>query len=217
MKMHLSSLIAIAGLSLWAVTGASPAAAAAGGYGTNLVVNGNAETGTGSPSNSVITAPKSWTTSGQTTSVQYGAMGGFPDAKSPGPATRGKNLFEGGNVANSTATQTISLAKYAHDIDAGQTAFAFSAWIGGFATQGDNATVSVTFIGADKSHLSSATLGPVTAADRKNITGLVKQSQSGIVPKGARTAVVTMTFARTEGLYNDGSVDDISLILTKTP
>jgi hypothetical protein len=218
MNVRIYTLMAIAGLSVFALApGVASYAASAGGYGTNLVVNGDAESGPGSPSSGTVVKPKSWITTGQTSAMQYGASGGFPDAKSPGPPNRGKNLFEGGNIVKSSAAQTISLAQYAADIDAGHTAFAFSAWIGGYSTQNDNATVSVSFMDAAKAPLGGATLGPVMASERKNATSLVQRSAKGEVPKGARTAIVTMTFNRTEGTYNDGSVDDVSLVLNKTP
>ena len=102
---------------------------AAGMYGTNLVVNGNAEAGPGAPSNSGVMKPPGWTTTGEFTAVKYGASGGFPDMTSPGPSDRGANFFAGGNVPVSTATQTISLAAGAADIDKGTVTYVFSAWL----------------------------------------------------------------------------------------
>ena len=55
----------------------------------------------------------------------------------------------------------------------------------------------------------------MTQADRKGITGLLARSQTGVVPKGAVEGLVTITITRASGTYNDGSVDDVSLILTK--
>ena len=186
-------------------------------YGVNLVVNGDAEADKGAPSNNEVVKPKGWTTTGQFTALQYGASGGFPDLKSPGPNDRGLNLFEGGNVAKSSATQTIDLAPYTADIDAGSVRYAFSAWIGGFSSQEDNATVSVLFLATGGSSLGSVKLGPVTAKQRNSTTGLLQQQQPGSVPKGTRKAVVTIEITRTEGTYNDGSVDNVSLVFTKAP
>jgi len=185
-------------------------------YGVELVKNGGAEADVGAPSNSQIVKPTGWTTTGEFTAVQYGASGGFPDATSPGPAERGKNLFEGGNVAKSTGTQSISLAAAASDIAAGTVKYSFSAWLGGYSNQTDNATASLSFRDAAGRTVGSVVLGPVTPVERKDVTGLLQRSHSGVVPKAAATAVVTIVFTRYEGTYNDGSADNVSLKLTKT-
>jgi hypothetical protein len=203
-------------LPLAGVLTAPPARAAdASIYGKNLVLNGDAEAGPGAPSSDKIVAPVDWSTTGQFTAVQYGASGGFPDATSPGPQDRGKNLFEGGNVALSTAAQTIALDPAAAGIAAGNVHYTFSAWIGGYGTQSDNATVSVTFKSASGASLGTATLGPVTPAQRKNQTASIAATHSDLVPKGTVSALIIITITRVEGTYNDGSVDDVSLVLTK--
>lgn len=185
-------------------------------YGTNLVVNGNAEAGPGAPSSSAVMKPPGWTTTGQFTAVKYGASGGFPDKTDPGPPDRGANFFAGGNVAVSTATQTISLAAAAADIDKGAVTYALSAWLGGYSTQDDNAKLMLIFKGADGASLGQAQLGPVLAAERKSKSGFLLKKASDTVPKGARSATVTLTMTRAVGTYNDGEADDVSLILTKS-
>jgi hypothetical protein len=203
-------------MALAGTTFASGARADAGIYGKNLVLNGDAEAGAGAPSSDKIVVPADWSTTGQFTAVQYGASGGFPDATSPSPKDRGKNLFEGGNAASSTAAQTIALDPAAADIAAGRVRYTFSAWIGGYGSQGDSATVTVTFKSASGASLGAATLGPVSPAQRKGATGLIATTHSDTVPKGAVSALVTIAITRAEGTYNDGSVDDVSLVLTKT-
>jgi hypothetical protein len=190
---------------------------AAGMYGTNLVVNGNAEAGPGAPSNSGVMKPPGWTTTGEFTAVKYGASGGFPDMTSPGPSDRGANFFAGGNVPVSTATQTISLAAGAADIDKGTVTYVFSAWLGGYSSQDDNAKVALIFKGADGASIAQTQLGPVLAKERKSVTGFLLKNVSGAVPKGARSATITLTMTRVEGTYNDGEADDVSLVLTKSP
>jgi hypothetical protein len=143
-------------------------------------------------------------------------FGRHPDATSPGPQDRGKNLFEGGNVALSTAAQTIALDPAAADIAAGNVHYTLSAWIGGYGTQSDNAIVSVTFKSASGASLGTATLGPVTPAQRKNQTSSISTTHSDLVPKGAVSALIKITITRVEGTYNDGSVDDVSLLLNKS-
>lgn len=200
---------------LFAVAVCAAPGSAQPAYGTNLIVNGDAESDTGAPDNSTIVKPSGWTTTGEFTAVQYGASGGFPDKTSPGPADRGKNLFEGGNAANSTATQTISLAPYAADIQAGTVHYEFAGWLGGYSNQDDNAIATVSFVDAAGASLGQATIGSVTAAQRQDVTGLLARTQSGLVPKGATNAVVTITITRVAGEYNDGSVDNLTLKLSK--
>jgi hypothetical protein len=183
-------------------------------YAKNLVVNGGAEADVGAPDSTKIVKPSSWTTTGQFTAVQYGASGGFPDKSSPGPADRGKNLFEGGNVPKSTASQTISLKPVATDIAAGTVRYVFSAWLGGFASQGDNAKATLSFRAGAGASLGQSQLGPVTPAERKSVTGLVQRSTSGDVPKSAASATITIELTRTDGLYNDGAIDNVALVLS---
>jgi len=188
---------------------ASPPAA----YGTNLVVNGDAESELGAPDNNHVVKPRGWETTGQFTAVQYGASGGFADLKSPGPDNRGKSLFEGGNAPISTAKQTIALGALAADIDAGTVTYDFSAWIGGWESQDDHAVVSVKFRDAAGKTLATSTLGPVTASARGSITSLLRRSHQGTIPKGTRSALVSIVITRITGTYNDGSVDNIALVL----
>jgi hypothetical protein len=169
-----------------------------------LIVNGNVEAGAGAPDNSQIVKATGWDSTGEFTVVKYGADGGFPDASSPGPSDRGHNLFEGGNVEKSTATQTVSLEAYAGAIDAGTVRYMLSAWLGGFEEQADAATVTVAFAPESGAPLGRVSLGPVRPAQRKGVTGLVRQQHIGSVPKGARSAVVTIDVTRAEGTYNDG-------------
>ncbi len=184
--------------------------------GKNLIFNGDAEAGPGAPDDSTIVAAPGWTGSEKFTVVQYGASGGFQDDGSPGPKDRGKNFFAGGpNSEQSTAKQTINVSVLTGQIDAQQLTYKFEGWLGGYQDQDDNATVTAEFMDASGKLLKKATLGPVMAADRDNATGLNDENTTGVVPKGTRTIVVTMTFVRTAGAYNDASVDNLSLVLTK--
>ena len=183
-------------------------------FGRNLIVNGDAEADTGASSNQQVIAPSGWKTTGQLTAVQYGIPGGFPDHNSPGPKHRGQNDFEGGNAPLSTATQTISLRRLRAAIRTGTVRYAFSAWLGGFENQHDNASVTARFQSASGTSLGSVTLGPVTPLQRNQVTSLLYRLQSGTVPKRATKAVVTLVITRSEGDYNDGSADNISLVLT---
>jgi hypothetical protein len=216
MRLQTILIIACATLSVVATpAGAQAPSGTSALFGTNLVVNGDAESDTGAPSNSQIVKPTGWTTTGEFTAVQYGASGGFPDKNSPGPSERGKNFFGGGNVAKSTATQAIDLSSGAQAIDSGGVTYTLAGWLGGYGSQDDNAQMTVTFLNAAGSALSAGRIGPVTAVNRHNTTGLFERSATGSVPAHARTARVVITATRLEGTYNDGYSDDLSLVLKK--
>ena len=182
-------------------------------FGRNLVVNGGAEEDVGAANDTQIVKPTGWTTTGEFTAVQYGIPGGFPDRDSPGPRHRGKNDFEGGNAARSTASQAISLRPSLAAIKSGTVRYTFSAWLGGFSNQDDHATATVTFRNTSGMSVGSAMLGPVTPEQRHDVTGLWYRSRSGRIPNSATQAIVTVAFTRFEGSYNDGSADNISLVL----
>jgi hypothetical protein len=86
-------------------------------------------------------------------------------------------------------------------------------WLGGFSSQGDNATVNITFQDANGNSLGNDHIGPTTELVRKNQTSLIKAEQTGDLPKGTRKILVEVVMVRTEGNYNDGYADDISLTL----
>ena len=194
------------------------AAAAAHPFKTsgNLIKNGNAEAGSGSSDGSTVPVPKWTLTTGTTfTAVQYGASGGFPTSTDPGPAKRGLNFFAGGSGEDEeVATQTIALKSYAAAIDAGTATAKVSAYLGGFASQEDNALLEIDWKSKAGSVLGSIVVGPVSAEDRGDVTGLLQRKGSGTIPVGARTAFVQLALSRASGSYNDGYADNLSLTVT---
>jgi len=185
-----------------------------GTTGTNLVRNWGAEEG--GPASSDCTGLPSipgWTTTGQASVCPYGSSGA-PTATSPGPPDRGNNFFSGGTVASSFITQVIDLSGSASQIDAGSTPYTLSGWLGGYQSQGDNIFLKATFKNASGTSLGTAQIGPVTAAERSNVTGLLSRSTSGTVPAGTRNVELRLEFTRTEGTYNDGYADSLSFSLS---
>ncbi|MGZ4252023.1 MAG: hypothetical protein ACXVR2_01990 [Solirubrobacteraceae bacterium] len=188
----------------------------------NLIVNGNAESGTGS-SDSSTTAPvpiPGWTTTTNLTEHTYDPAGSaaFPDVNASAAIGGGSQFFAGGpaNGAGNTvetATQNVGVSTAAAEIDAGGVTATVSADLGGFATQRDNAAVTATFLGSAGEQLGTLTIGPVTAADRNNTTALLPRSGSGTVPPGTRTVRVALTATKTDGSYNDAYADNLSLTL----
>ncbi|MCX6035492.1 MAG: hypothetical protein NTV38_11045 [Chloroflexi bacterium] len=188
-----------------------PAAVVSG----NLIVNGDAEAGAGSNTCGVVSVVPGWTTQGNFSVSQYDCDaydGEQPGADTPGPANRGLNYFAGGpdNTASS-ATQTIDLSNYAAAIDTGNHAYTLSGWLGGWSDQNDNARLTINFKNAADQSLGTATLGPVTNAERSNLTALLYQTINGLVPALSRRVVVTLQMTRSGGVYNDGYADNLFL------
>jgi len=183
-------------------------------FGHNLVVNGNAEQGNGATSISQVVKPENWSTTGPFTVLKYGSPE-FPGASDPGPPERGSYLFAGGpNNSQSSATQTIDISSGSGGIDGGGKRYTLSAYLGGFGGQGDSATIEATFLDTSGRILGVGRIGPVTDLTRKGVTALVKSSASGDVPRGARKVTLRVLMVRTDGAYNDGYADDVSLVIS---
>jgi T5SS/PEP-CTERM-associated repeat protein/autotransporter-associated beta strand protein len=182
--------------------------------GVNLLVNGNAEAGAFSATGAPIAVP-GWTTSSAFTVINYkpaGDTSGFPKTTDAGPPDRANQFFAGGNAATSTATQTIDVSANAADIDTGSAVVDLSGWLGGFATDGDNASLSVAFFNGS-TNLGGGAIGPVTNVDRGNVTSLLSRSQTIPVSANTRQLVVTLRMDRTDGAFNDGYADSLSVVL----
>ena len=208
---------ALSGLPLPLVLGAALAsaphpAAALLIFGSNLVVNGDAESGSpGSP------IPGFTAQSGDMQVVSYSFGNGFPTAASPGPANRGSNFFAGGNAPASRITQTVSVADGAAAIDAGRVTFSIEAALGGFSSQNDSASFTVTFLDGANGFLdSTALLGP-SAASRAGVTGLFPFAAGALVPTGTRSLFFSLGANRTDGSYNDGYADNLSFVASLRP
>lgn len=89
-------------------------------FGTNLIVNGDAESGPSVEPALVAPDVPGWETSSYFTVVSYGTCCGFPKLDDPGPPIRGHNFFSGGPIEGSTrAAQTIDVSDAADVIDTG--------------------------------------------------------------------------------------------------
>jgi hypothetical protein len=69
------------------------------------------------------------------------------------------------------------------------------------------------FARADDYPLGRVQIGGFRAADRGNVTKLMRDSRTGLVPPGTRNILLTFTANRETGPYNDGYADDLSLVL----
>lgn len=182
----------------------------------NLITNYAAEAGPGASNSSDIFPPPRWITVGAFTAARYDTNG-FPSYADPGPPNRRNNFFAGGpSNALSTATQTIDVSNLSSVIDSSSTRFKLSGYFGGWEYQDDNAVLNVSFLNKKKSVLSMVAIGSVLAAERGSRSGLIRKALSGTIPRNTRFIVVSLVMTRTDGSYNDGYADDLSLILTKS-
>ncbi len=211
--------VATAGAALsFAVVQANPAQAAI--FGTNLIVNGDAEAGSGATNSSGVVPVPGWTTTGRFTAVQYGTPL-FPSTSSPGSSNRGSNLFAGGpNNSSSSASQLIDISAGSAVIDGVGAMFDLSGFFGGWLFQNDNAVLKASFLNASNTVLNMASIGGVTSGNRGFATALLERSTFGIVPTGTRKIKVDLQMTRAGSFlnsYNDGYADNLSLKLTANP
>lgn len=185
-------------------------------YGVNLITNPGAEIGTVAHNNTDFFTPSGWSTFGsKMTGLSYSAGGGFPTLASPGPADRGNNFFAGGPANGGSAIfQTISIADHAADIDAGLVEYDLSGYFGGFDSQNDRANLSIRFLDALNNNLYTDQVGPVSATDRGNITGMLLRESTGEVPIGARQIFIQLQSIRSAGAYNDGYADNLHMSIS---
>lgn len=192
------------GALLLAAAGASQAAV----YNSNLIVNGDAESGTAG-----------WSSYAGTSlfePVEYGSNWVLPSQ--PGPVDRGSFLFVGGSGVNYAAGyQLLDLSANAADIAKGTVSYTLSGWLGGWTSQTDNAFLYVTFLDSASNVLGSSSLGPVTPADRGNQTGLLLRETSGLLPVGTSKVSFELSMERLVSGDNDGYADNLAFTLSAAP
>ncbi|GAB3971889.1 hypothetical protein GCM10029978_047910 [Actinoallomurus acanthiterrae] len=201
------------------LAGPQPFTVTAPSGGTNLIVNGDAESGDPSTSGYDSVTLPGWTVTGTPTAVSYSVGAGFPTSSTPGPSNRGGAFFAGGPVGSGSLTQTVDVSSAASQVDGGGVTYSLSGWLGGYAGETSSATVKLTFRNAGGSSLGTGQIGPVTASDRGNATSLLQRAASGGVPSGTRSIAVVVALtgdpARdTANKYNDAYADSLSLSLT---
>ena len=112
--------------------------------------------------------------------------------------------------------QTINLTKTVDSlyIDNHTVWFNFSAWIGGWSTQDDNARASLIFANQTNQVVDNiTTIGPVMAAARGSVSALVTRQATGRIPVSARFMTILVTITGVTGSSNDGDIDNISVVL----
>ena len=183
--------------------------------GKNLIFNPGAELDSPATSQHIHRSLAGWHNPGPggVTAVAYGSPNGYPTPLDPGPDTRGKAFFCGGGADRTIAVQRIDLTPLADVIDAPNAFYTLSASLGGYAAQDDSALIRVRWLDAHDKLLGTTQIGPVTASDRKNTTGLLPQQTTDTPPKMARYAEVEIECHKAAGGGNDGYADNLSLII----
>jgi hypothetical protein len=193
--------------------------------GPNLLVNSGAELGDPSLSGySSVTIP-GWTVTGTPTVIRYGAARRLPGLFGmegltlpswfdfPHSNSGGAQFFGGGNVGNSSLTQTVDLSAAASEIDNGTVPFTLSGDLGGYLFDPSRASVTVDFLDANQGWLGTRKIAPVTALGRGLQTGLLARDATGTVPIGTRSVkvIVTLTdYNPVIGHYNNAYADNVS-------
>lgn len=141
--------------------------------------------------------------------------GQFSVRTSPAPTF----VFWGGTAARSDGIQIIDLHAWAAQIDTGCVTASFSALLGGWEAQADQARVTFFPMNSAFERFQNGWgLGPVTPAQRGNVTRLLARSHSGFpLPVGTRYLEVWVLCERFSGTNNDGYADDISVQLSQVP
>lgn len=184
----------------------------------NLVRNGGAEAGEGAGTGTEVVFVPGWQTVSNLNVIQYGVGGGFPSQTSFGPTNRGVRFFAGGptNVV-SGGTQSINLTPLADVIDDNRALFTMDCYLGGSGDQNDRATFQAMFQTGNDTALVTHVLGPVTATDRTNTTGLISRSLAGRIPSRTRQVEFLLQMIRASGAANDAFADNLSFVIAVEP
>ena len=167
-------------------------------FGSNLIVNGDAE--------GDMAAWSTFDGYSLFQSVEYGPNWVLPSQ--PGPADRGAHMFTGVG-ARSAGYQQLDLdAPLAQPVS-----FQLNGWLGGWSTQEDNALLYVAFLDSNDAEIGHAALGPMMPADRGNTTGLFELTVTDWLPVGTARLLFALSMERLGGGDNDGYADNLSFVL----
>ncbi len=186
-------------------------------FGTNLIVNGDAEAGPADPSGTSPVVIPGWAKNGSVDVLTYtSAIGINPAAGDLAPLNRGNNYFSGGPGSADTTSeimQTIDLSAGAATIDGGNVTCSLSGYLGGTTPLGsttNESTVSISFRDASGQQLLSSQIDPFAIGYK---TGVLFQRTVAQVPPGTRSVAVTARFFGGDG-PSHAFADNLSLILS---
>jgi hypothetical protein len=211
------ALALLALLALLATAGTAVAALPAG----NIVQNGNAEAGPASTNQTDAPPPAGWQQIPNFTTIAYGSAG-FPSLADSTQIGGGRNFFSGGPDAGfgpaSGVVQDIDLSPFAADLDGPNVTATLSADLGGSGAHPDSASAVVVFLDeASSTGTGAVGLEAVTPEDRGNQTGFVHRTGCARLNPGTRRAHVQITSSNSDGGYNDGYADNVTVTLSTSP
>ena len=196
---------------LFAPTGSANATSTLNALNVNAIANPGAEN-----------QFTSWDYTSNAGYKNYGASES-PSLTDPGPQNRGNTFFWGNQTWSgdtNVVEQSISVGNAVkQQIEGGKIFFKLSGYLGGYGNHQDHAAITVEFRDYAQSKLSSKTIGPVTATNRENKTGLFYREASGPVPANTQYIFITVTFTNvtkpSSNDYNYGFADDLAIVLYK--
>jgi uncharacterized protein (TIGR03437 family) len=217
--LHLSPLGRHFVLLIAGITIAAQASYAQSIFGSNLIVNGGAETGTAATDPTKTVPIPGWTSgTGNVVVLPYG-VSGFLLGSSPAPPDHMFNYFSAGSgYDSSTLTQNINVSSAATLIGVGNVKYTASGFLG-IASEGygtPSAKMQLDFKNAGGQLFSSVVVEPPSFTNR---VGLTAQQQIGLVPAGTATITVTLTFTVFCAVGNSvncsyGAADSLSFVLS---
>ncbi len=181
-----------------ALAGGAATAATATTLGTQLLVNGDAESG----------STAGWSSTGIDALAITNAVPGT--AGLPAGVGLGRFVFTGGSgaAAGQSLSQTIDLAALAGAVDAGALTASFSVLVQSRSL--DPGSGELRFLSGAGGRLASFSFAdPVTAAFDWGL-----YSDTRVVPTGTRSIEVFLLAKRTSGVSSDAYFDNASLVLT---
>ena len=186
----------------------------------NLLINGGAEGAGATRSFAGTPQIPGWTRgpSGSFTHIRYPFRGAFSHLTDSARWEGDLGLFAGGPVSAppSTTSQTVGVDASAGSIDAGIATARLAADLGGYRTRGHRMEVTATFRDGSGGALGTFTIGPVTVADRHNITQLIRRTGQAAVPPGTRSMEVSLKASYDGsglGTYVEAYGDNVKLTL----
>ncbi|MCV2353466.1 PEP-CTERM sorting domain-containing protein [Paucibacter sp. B2R-40] len=196
--MKLSTLLA----SLTLLTAFAPLGAHATSYDSNLIVSGDAESGT-----------TAWNAIADTAMFQTVAYADplflYPDT------AHGARHFAGSSgSAFSAGWQQVDVSDKAADIDGGGLAFKLDAYLGGVGDQEDNTLLYVSFLDAKGNEINHTELGPNYVDLRDYYTVLAAFHTSGYVPEQTRAIRFDLSMDAPDGNASGAYADNLSFSLT---
>jgi hypothetical protein len=167
----------------------------------NLIVNGDAESGTAG-----------WSSFAGTPTL---ATAGYADPLFLYPdAPHGRALFTGSHSGFSAGWQAIDVSDSAALIDSGRVNFNLAAYLGGVGDQEDNTLLYVSFLDAAGTEIDHTELGPVFIDLRDYLTVLGGFRTEGTLPELTRAIQFSLSMDAPDGDSSGAYADNLSFTLS---